>query len=402
MSAPATEPTATAPSFVLKEDTGVGWFQAHTGDSSFNLRDSVIPNVLKRPLLWVSLVFSLVSALIRCQAEKDDEYEVTDPVSPFAAEVAIMSNTISMLNFAMVFFMGFYNSVCYSRWMANWKHTQIGFGRINDLNVLVPAYMKDQPKFGADVLRFVNAYHHFQYVSSIMGQPEDYSLQLCIQRHLLTTAEADNLRTATGSKSMRCLIWAAQSITASGIDTHYATQLNELVLLLRRQFAMIWSYDDQMLPFAYTHAVNFFVLIVVLAKSSISGFDYAGMMLGDDGNVQVEKLLMLMGTNFVYVFAILMLREVSQQIADPFSAYKDGIKAERYLDLCVAGTSALVADNVTHAVDPKQDPRFAAMAKADKDSWEFKPRPARDIKYMRMTRPRTLRRKKPPAAEGRI
>ena len=73
-----------------------------------------------------------------------------------------------------------------------------------------------------------------------------------------------------------------------------------------------------------------------------------------------------------------------------------------HLDLHVAGTSKLAADNATHAVDVKQDPRFAEISKADKDSWEFKPRPVRDIKYMRMTRPRTLRRKKPPAAEGRI
>ena len=83
-------------------------------------------------------------------------------------------------------------------------------------------------------------------------------------------------------------------------------------------------------------------------------------------------------------------------MADPFSPSKNGINAERYLDLLVAGTSKPVADNATHAVDAKQDPGFVAMATADKECWEFKPRPTRDLEYLRTTRARALRLKKPP------
>ena len=57
-----------------------------------------------------------------------------------------------------------------------------------------------------------------------------------------------------------------------------------------------------------------------------------------------------------------------------------------------------MADSATHAVDGAQDPGFASMAKADKDSWQFEPRPVRDVSYLRTTRPLTLRLKTTPTA----
>ena len=65
---------------------------------------------------------------------------------------------------------------------------------------------------------------------------------------------------------------------------------------------------------------------------------------------------------------------VSHMMADPFSAYKNGINAESYLDLQVAGTARLIHDNEAHPVDSTQDPKFAMMATTDKESnqtWGF-------------------------------
>ena len=383
----------------LIEDTPQSWADCFSNATSplrqtFMLKDTVLPNVVQRPTLWLSLVISIASVFIRCAME---QFDYTTDGSHFEAEVEVISSTISMLNFAMVFYMGFYNSVGYSRWMSNWDCSQIGYGRINDLNVLVPAYMHATPKLAADVLRFVNAYHHFVYFSTV-GHKEEYALQVITQRKLLTPQEVEAMRSMSGSKGMRCLIWASQTVAKSGIDANFSTQLNEMIILLRRAMAYIWSYDDQMLPFAYTHAMNVFILLMVLAKSSLSGFDYSDAMLDADGHVQPFKVFLLVGTNVLWVFAILVLREVSHVIADPFSASKNGINSERYLDLHVAGTSKLVADNATHPVDAKQDPGFASMATADAETWQFKPRPLRDLKYLRVTRPRSLRLKSTAAA----
>ena len=89
-------------------------------------------------------------------------------------------------------------------------------------------------------------------------------------------------------------------------------------------------------------SMNFFVLLMVVLKSLLSGFDYSKSML--ESNDQVEpiwltnKVLLIVGNNFLWVFGILVLREVSQIISDPFSNSKNGINAERYLDLHVSGT----------------------------------------------------------------
>ena len=406
------------------------WVASSPLRQTFTWADTVFPNVVMRPMLWIGLVLSLISVSVRCAWEEAEDAVAADG-SHFAAEVEVMSTTISMLNWAMLFYMVFYNSVGYSRWMANWECTQIGYGRINDLNVLVPAYMQKTPKLAADVLRFVNAYHHFVYFSTIgqgVREWDEYALRVCQQRKLLTEKEVDVMRPLKGSKGMRCLIWASQTIANSGIDAHFATQLNEQIVLLRRAMAYIWSYDDQMLPFAYTHAMNFFVLLMVLMKSSLSGFDYSKSMLESNDRVQpiwlTNKVLLIVGNNFLWVFAILVLREVSQIIADPFSNGKNGINAERYLDLHVSGTSKLVYDSAKHPVDDKEDPDFASMAHSDPEAirkireevekrrendedcntddelekeglreWQFKPRPTRNIKYMRTSRKRALRLK---------
>ena len=213
-----------------------------------------------------------------------------------------------------------------------------------------------------------------------------------MQRRLLTTKEVADLDSQVGgcSKGMRCLIWATQTIAASGATETQIKHLNEQVVLLRRSLAYIWSWDDQMLPFAYVHAMNVFILIVMSWKSLLSGFDAPAVLHGDYKAVWGFLIVL---TNFVWAFAILVLREVSHVIADPFSHSKNGINIERYLDLHVSGTSALLANHEQHPVDPTQDPNFSSMATTDKATWRFQERPTRDVTYLHATRKLALRLK---------
>eukprot|EP00747_Dinoflagellata_sp_TGD_P220541 gnl/TRDRNA2_/TRDRNA2_92505_c0_seq1.p1 gnl/TRDRNA2_/TRDRNA2_92505_c0~~gnl/TRDRNA2_/TRDRNA2_92505_c0_seq1.p1 ORF type:complete len:142 (+),score=23.11 gnl/TRDRNA2_/TRDRNA2_92505_c0_seq1:108-533(+) len=104
-----------------------------------------------------------------------------------------------------------------------------------------------------------------------------------------------------------------------------------------------------------------------------------------------------LGTNFVWTFAVLILREVSSLIADPFSHAKNGINAERYLDLSISGMSRLVAYNHT-APDCSQDPNFVMMAHKDDDEWGFKERRKLNIAYLRDNRRKALQLKERGAA----
>ena len=359
---------------------------------TFSWHDTVLPRVLQRPFLWIAFVISVLSVAFRIHREQRQDQEP----SHFADDVLYMSKTVSLLHWAMIFYMSFYSGVGHKRWWANWECTQVAYGRINDLNVLVPAYMKDTPKLGSDVLRFVNAYHHIVYFDT-HRHPVEYALTVCVQRCLLTKKEAEELMSQNGSKGMRVLIWASQTVAASGIDAHSAAQLNEMIVLLRRYMAYIWSWDDQMLPFAYTHAMNLFILVVLVWKSCLCGFD-APAVLGHDDRVLSARVALILGTNFMWTFAILVLREVSHIIADPFSSSMNGINSERYLDLHVAGTSKLVANNLGHPVDPSQDPGFASMATKAPDLWTFKERPLRDTKYLYSSRSVALRLKNPALA----
>ena len=96
------------------------------------------------------------------------------------------------------------------------------------------------PKLASDVLRLLNAYHHLQYFAT-HGFVDEYALQVCIQRHLLTKKEAADLRGQSCSKGMRVLVWASQAVVASGLNETHTMQITNRILDLRGAFATIWS-----------------------------------------------------------------------------------------------------------------------------------------------------------------
>ena len=345
--------------------------------------DTAFPKVFKSPELYVAITLSVISVWVRAT-----KFEGGDDGGRLEAIVAPLSDTLSLLHWAMVFYMGFYNSQVYKRWDTNWYLTQVALGRINDLNVLVPSYMSESPKLAADVLRFVNAFHHLQYFDT-HGLPAEYALQVCITRRLLTKKEVADLRSQSCSKGLRVLVWTSQTVLSSGINPMLTSQINDRILGLRSSFAAIWSFNDQLLPFAYPHAMKFFILLVILWKSSLSGFQGSGV-LNDDSRIDWVRTVLIVSSNSLWAFAILMLREVPHIIADPWSSSKNGVNSEYYLDFSVAYTSKLVKHNAARR-DASQDPSFATMADVDAKLWEFKQRERRDVRYLRYDRYSGLR-----------
>jgi len=345
---------------------------------TFETTDAAWVNVFYRPLLHISWVTACLSLLIRRQVELDKGPE---GATQLMSDYSFLNGIMSKLYSASIFYLAFYNSVGYSRWMANWVCTQTGYGRINDLNILVPAFMAHTPKLATDVLRFVNAYHHLTYFD-ILKHPVDESLEICVDRQLLTAEEVEVLKSQTCSKGMRILIWATQTIkNAPGLDSEERVQLNEMIVLLRRNMAYLWSYDDQLLPFAYVSSMNLLVFLVVLGTSFIVGLQGPNL-LDKDESLDWGKVVVVVLANTFWCFFLLLLREVTILLADPWSAGRNGINAERYMDLLTAGTAKLVAYN-NKPVDGKEDPHFVEMATKDGEEWMFVQRRKRDTSYLK-------------------
>ena len=90
-------------------------------------------------------------------------------------------------------------------------YAQVAYGRINDLNLLAPAYMnKPENKGQRDrIIRYTNAYHHLVYLEQGGLEREDI-LALLEKRHLLTPVESKTLVQMKCSIGMRLLIWTTQ------------------------------------------------------------------------------------------------------------------------------------------------------------------------------------------------
>jgi len=337
----------------------------------FTFKDTVILPVLNRPELALSAAIYVGIIFLRVNFQWYQSFSTI-----YEEELAYHSQLQGFMNWALTFYLVFYNNVGYQRWLANWELTQTAYGRLNDLNLLVPAYMMiNNPKEAQDVLRFVHAYHHIIYFST-MGLPEETALRACVDRHLITTGEMHQLQLQDCSTGMRLLVWATQTIALADISPIHASQLNEIIVLLRRNMAYIWSYDDQLLPFVYVHLSNFLMLLVAVSQSILSACSAPNLYSTHPNWVIIITSCL---AHLIWIFFLLSLREVSIIVADPFSTGRNGINIERYLDLHLVGSSKLAKYH--HVLpDPSQDPGFPS---AYKDFTPFRQRKVRNVDYLR-------------------
>ena len=374
-------------------------------------KDTVFQNVFKGLDLYIMLVLSIASALCRAAMEQQAEEE-----TKFEEDVAYMSQTLALLHWVIVFFATFYNAQAFARWKKNWELTQVIYGRINDLNITVPSYLYQTTKrkrAARDIIRYVNAYHHIEYFNVLRYKRSaesrvDWTLKVCLQRNLLTKEEADFLRREKMHKGMRVLSWATRTIHDTGIHPQLIAQLNGIIVELRRAFGSISGYESQMLPYAYVHTLYLMTMTVLIAKSCLSGFD-SPSLLDNDNRIRSVRVVLVVGTNFLYALVMLLLREIGVLVADPFSHGMNGINSEAHLDGCTATTSAMLASNFRKHVPPVSAVR-AEMSELEplppvsmrfphkdysEETWAFRPRRKRDVKYLRVTRRKAVRLDEP-------
>ena len=252
---------------------------------------------------------------------------------------------VSLMTSMVMLYIAFYNAVVYARFHDQWTYAQVGYGRINDLNLLAPAYMNTpENKEARDrVIRFANAYHHLVYLEQGKFERAEI-LKLLVDRDLLTTEEQDVLLPMNCSVGMRLLIWTTQTIAESGIDPMYQHQMNEIVVVLRRNMAFLWSYDDMPIPFIYFHLVEW----RLRRRSHAVGGECLPLLLLRGRHATHRAIFFQVLFQIVSTGALIGMKKVSDSLGDPFArptSRLNSIPACRYMDMHAVADSKLAKYN---------------------------------------------------------
>lgn len=296
---------------------------AYTFTNLFAWSDTVWKKTLTSIELYLIMAI-YVGCLVYRELNPDDVSELSNSVK----------STIANLSTALIFLLTFLISQSYNRYDSIWQCTQTAYGRVNDLNVLLPAYMDENPAARDTVIRLVNAYHQTVYMANAGVQKDDICRILKAEL-LITFEECDKLIKQDCSTQMRILIWATQIVKRSGINPYYVCQINEYIIMLRRNLAYLWSYDDQPVPFMYYHIVNVMVIVVLILQSISNG---SGQPISEDESAMHLKITSLLA-QALYVCVVIALRELAISFFDPFN--EGEIPATRYMRLLVSGSSKL-------------------------------------------------------------
>ena len=319
------------------------WAAGKWRDSGFDVitsyRGTFIPLVLASPVFYLCLYTFAAMCIVNATFYEDDDHLDRSGLKGATHVVSLMTSMVML-------YIAFYNAVVYARFHDQWTYAQVGYGRINDLNLLAPAYMNTpENKEARDrVIRFANAYHHLVYLEQ--GKVERAEiLKLLVDRDLLTKEEQDVLLPMNCSVGMRLLIWTTQTIAESGIDPMYQHQMNEIVVVLRRNMAFLWSYDDMPIPFIYFHLVEWLVSVGALMQSVANAFLFSFF---EDGTLRIGAIFFQVIFQIVSTGALIGMKKVSDSLGDPFArptSRLNSIPACRYMDMHAVADSKLAKYN---------------------------------------------------------
>ena len=171
-------------------------------------------------------------------------------------------------------------------------------------------------------------------------------------------------------------IWTTQTISDSRVEPIYQFQMNEQIVLLRRNMAFLWSYDDMPIPFAYYHLMNFLVFVVLVQQAFVDGIEEVSYLCAEQvanssvsGTEEsttcelysvpyvVAMCIALMGMHLISNGLILGLKEIGIMMSDPFVDGNNSLPTERYMDLSLMMHSKMSLYHHTRPSD-SEDPRF--------------------------------------------
>jgi predicted membrane chloride channel (bestrophin family) len=274
---------------------------------------TVWPSLIRRPLIWLSILVYSVAHILRQYANGDDYLPRVDR--------KVMVIPAGLISFLVVFFLG----ECYKRFTTAFENCKKIGGSIRNITMLVKTIMKHDKAQRDHVVRLcVLAMHRtfrtlsteqFQFVGGEDVEAEiffrlDHAVN---ELHWCTPAERaalDDFRDEVGTWSdqpLVCISWAndilQENFAQGKITKSHVRSVEDQFMQLRAACSSIQSHFQCPIPLPYWHMLN------CLCNLFSFFFSY-GMSFVDTWCAWC--------TAFIFIVGILGLREVGIMMAEPF------------------------------------------------------------------------------------
>lgn len=284
---------------------------------------TVLPGLIRRPLIWLSFVIYFSAAI--CNRGFEEQCGQHLP--------KILLKEISTMGGLLTFFLAFYAMSCYSRFMSQYTHLKDIEGMMRSIAIQVRMFYLlpckehskkegDLAKFwSVELLRNLGACYYLVFARLYDGTMWKFNLQTAHQEGLLTSEEVEDLKDETPSMCwFRVLCWSFEIVTDMG-ESHepingetvgikgmlpgHVAKLQQSILNMREAINAV-TYESQMpVPLPYYHIITIIVFGFILTYSYACAF------------ITTSPALAWI-VWIVPVFGFAGMREVAIAMADPF------------------------------------------------------------------------------------
>ena len=272
---------------------------------------TLLPHVLVDPLFWFSFI---VYAVFRVLAWDPHTKDYTLPL--------VDSRYLATIGGFLSFFLTFFTSQSYSRFLAQYEKIMKAKGAILNVSMLCKA-MVDWP-VGLRLVRWFNACHILAYVglSDVYGV-DNFFLPLCRLYGILSPKELEriaSLRTEVGSVAYReILSWITDETYKLSrrkvVDSDFAGVMWKEVTVVRENLSTFFENEDQPIPFIYIH------LLYMMALVYLPLFAYSvAVSVAESTHGQQHSGVELIGVTIIFLnnLFVLGMRDLGHILQDPF------------------------------------------------------------------------------------
>jgi predicted membrane chloride channel (bestrophin family) len=305
-------------------------------------RGTVLPGLSTRPLIWLSLVIFLTGSI--CNRGFPEECGDYLPM--------LEGKELGTMGGLLTFFLAFYTSGCYNRFMTEYTHLKNIEGYMRSIGIMVRMYYHlpalegtlkppsasgsanwvgspehaafvEQVKFRLiELFRYLGASYYMLFARLYEGE-RTYNAQTAFEEGLLTAEELDHLKDSSPSMIwFRLLTWAFQAVREmenNGMTAGHASKAENAILKMRETMNAV-SYSAQMpVPLAYYH------IITVLCIGFVLCYSYTCIF------ITTSSAALTWIVYAIPVFGFTGMREVAIAMSNPFGDDDTDLPVDAYV-----------------------------------------------------------------------
>lgn len=270
---------------------------------------TLLPYVLTDYLFWLTLI---AYCFVRYLIWKDPMIMLDLP--------PIMIPQVSVVGGFLSFFLVFFTSQSYSRFLQQYNKLMAAKGSIFNIAFLCKAHLP-RPR-ALRLVRWLNACHLLAYVGlSTVYQYDNFFLPLCEAYKLLTPVELERVRSvgadaAGGIAYREILAWVSAETSTLSKEKLMPDKISDSMwketIKVRENLAFIFDNDDQPIPFVYVHLIY----LITLFFLPIVGYAVAINVAPEQQKSYVEVVGIII--IFLTCLFVLGLRDLGHILQNPF------------------------------------------------------------------------------------